>query len=88
MKFMEACQAEKRLEALRLEAMEIAVWSGGNMNNIRDFWYGRQNRPGVRTKMMELLRDPTVADELKDRGAYHEVYEGLWAAISTGDGKP
>ena len=81
MKFMEACQAEKRLEALRLEAMEIAVWSGGNMNNIRDLWHSKQHRPGLKAKMILLLHQPDVARELQGREAYYLCYEGLWQAI-------
>lgn len=81
MKFMEACQAENRLEALRLEAMEIAVWSGGNMNHIRDLWHGKQGQPGLKPRMILLLRQPDVARELQGREAYYLCYEGLWQAV-------
>jgi hypothetical protein len=80
-RYSELCSIEPRLAELHKEALEVAAWSGGNTNQARDLWYGRQNRPGVRTKMMQLLRDPTVPVELKDRSAYHEVYDGLLNAI-------
>ena len=80
-RFLELCAQEPKLEALRLEALEVAAWSGGNMNQIRDLWYGKQNQPGIRTKMFALLRDPAASWEVKRPGVYHEVYEGLWDAI-------
>ena len=79
--FLELCEIEPRLEALRQEALEIASWSGGSMNQIRDLWHGRQNQPGLKTSMIKLLRSDDVADELKDRSAYTECYQGLWQTV-------
>ena len=81
-KFLELCEVEPRLEALRQEAMEIAAWSGGDMNQIRDLWHGKMNQPGLKTRMIHLLRDSATARELHRPMAYHVCYEGLWAIVT------
>ena len=81
-KFLKLCEVEPRLEALRQEALEIAAWSGGRMNQIRDLWYGKMNQPGLKTQMIQLLKDPAIARELQGRQVYHECYEGLWAVVN------
>jgi hypothetical protein len=81
--FLQLCEVEPRLEALRQEALEIAAWSGGRMNQIRDLWYGKMNQPGLKTRMIQLLKDPAIARELHGRQAYYECYEGLWAVVNS-----
>lgn len=81
-KFLKFCEVDPRLEALRQEAMEIAAWSGGDMNQIRDLWHGKMNQPGLKTRMIHLLRDPASARELHGPMAYHVCYEGLWAIVT------
>ncbi len=85
-RFLKYCEVEPRLEALRQEALEIAAWSGGNMNQIRDLWYGKMNQPGLKTRMIHLLNDATIARELHGPQAYHVCYEGLWAVVNSAGG--
>ena len=80
-RYSDLCALEPRLAELHKEAIEIAVWSGGNMNNIRDLWHSKQHRPGLKAKMILLLHQPDVARELQGREAYYLCYEGLWQAI-------
>lgn len=85
-KFLKYCEVEPRLEALRQEALEISAWSGGNMNQIRDLWHGKMNQPGLKSQIIHLFNDATIARELQGRQAYHECYEGLWAVVNSTGG--